>query len=182
MMNPKIQFTKIRNVKTPQRAHPTDAGTDFFIPEYDKEFLQDLIIKNANNRIYYHITFDENKEINGLEIIIPAGEQVNIPSGIKVWIEDKNTYLEATNKSGIAANFHLSVMANTIDANYQGEVHLNVANVGNSTITIKSGQKIVQMIHKQFINTEWNEITNDEYKNIGTSDRADGGFSSTKLY
>jgi hypothetical protein len=29
----KVVFTKIRNVKTPQRAFPTDAGLDFYIPE-----------------------------------------------------------------------------------------------------------------------------------------------------
>jgi dUTPase len=49
-----------------------------------------------------------------------------IPSGVKVWIMDKHTYLQATNKSGVASKFHLDVMANTIDADYQGEIHINL--------------------------------------------------------
>ena len=102
-----------------------------------------------------------------------------IPSGIKVWIHDKNTYLQATNKSGVASKFHLDVMANTIDADYQGEVHINLCNNVNTTIMLKGGQKIVQFIHKQYINTQWAEITNDEYNAIGVTDRGEGGFNST---
>ena len=37
--NNTVFFTKIRNVKAPNRAHPTDAGADFFIPFYDKDFM-----------------------------------------------------------------------------------------------------------------------------------------------
>lgn len=117
-----------------------------------------------------------------LEIVIPGGEQVNIPSGVKVWIMDKMTYLQATNKSGIAANFHLDVMANVIDANYQGEIHLNVVNTGNTDVTIKTGQKLVQLIQKEYIQSEFQEISNDEYMKFGVSDRADGGFTSSGLY
>ena len=189
--NPKILFTKIRNVKSPNRAHPTDAGTDFYIPEYDKEFLEALIIKNANNRIFYNPIMEKEYDENGkvvreyvkdLEVVIPSGEQVNIPCGIKVWIIDKRTFLQATNKSGIASNFHLDVMANTIDANYQGEMHLNLVNTGNTTVIIKTGQKLVQMIHKEYIDSDFSEISNEDYNKIGQSDRGDGGFSSTGIY
>jgi len=62
-----------------------------------------------------------------------------IPSGVKVWIMDKHTYLQATNKSGVASKFHLDVMANTIDADYQGEIHINLQNNGNIPITIETG-------------------------------------------
>jgi dUTPase len=41
-----------------------------------------------------------------------------IPSGIKVWIHDKHTFLQATNKSGVASKLRLDVMANTVDADY----------------------------------------------------------------
>lgn len=179
-MNTKIQFTKIRNVKSPNRAHATDAGTDWFVPYLDDKFLEDLKNKNKDNNLLYQLAIDEQGD-EILEIIIPSGEQVNIPSGIKVNILDKHTYLQATNKSGIASKFHLDVMANTIDADYQGECHLNVVNTGNTDITIKTGMKLLQMIHKEFIDTEWEEITNEEYSNIGESSRGEGGFSSTGL-
>ena len=41
-MDRRIQFTKIRDVKSPARANANDAGTDFFIPYYTEQFLADL--------------------------------------------------------------------------------------------------------------------------------------------
>ena len=90
--NTKIQFTKIRNVKSPARANSHDAGTDFFIPEYSEEFLKDLKAKNGLNKLEYILDGEDGDNSNyTLRIGIPAGEQVNIPSGIKVNILDKNT-------------------------------------------------------------------------------------------
>jgi dUTP pyrophosphatase len=123
---------------------------------------------------------DENGETI-YEFTIPPQEQINIPSGIRVNIIDKNTYLQATNKSGVASKFHLDVMANTIDADYQGEVHLNLVNTGNKPITIRTGQKIVQFIHKEYLDTVWSEISNEEYDMIETSDRSTGGFGSSGI-
>lgn len=175
-----VQFTKIRDVKSPNRAHSTDAGTDFFIPNYSKEFIKDLLAKNVDNYITMKQRTDENGE-TFYEFTIPSHEQINIPSGIRVNIIDKNTYLQATNKSGVASKFHLDVMANTIDADYQGEVHLNLVNTGNKPITIRTGQKIVQFIHKEYLDTVWSEISNEEYDMIETSDRSTGGFGSSGI-
>lgn len=182
--NKKIQFTKIRNVKSPNRANSHDAGTDFFIPEYSEQFLEDLKKKNVNNVLQYILNGDDDD--NGtsnytLKIIIPAGEQINIPSGIKVNIFDKNTYLEANNKSGIASKYHLVVGACVVDADYQGEVHLNMLNVGNTDIELVSGMKIVQFIHKYYIDTDWEEISVDEYNNLDKTSRGDGGFGSSGI-
>lgn len=183
----KVQFTRVRNVTIPKRANKHDAGTDFFVPFYDKQFLEDMIIKNTNNRIFYKPILKSDPYtgkdyVADMEFVIPAGEQIMIPSGIKVWINGKNTYLQATNKSGVASKFHLDVMANTIDADYQGEVHISLSNNGNTEITIKCGQKLVQFIHKFYIDTEWDEISNDEYNNIEPSDRGEGMAGSTGIF
>ena len=174
--NRHVQFTKCRNVKTPNRANKHDAGTDFFVPFYDQQFLEDLIIKNKGNKVFYEL------EDGDLNIIIPPGEQIMIPSGIKVWILDKRTYLQATNKSGVASKLHLDVMANTVDADYQGEVHINLSNNGNTDITIKTGQKLVQFIHQIYLDTEWEEIPLKNYNNISVSDRGDGMAGSTGTF
>ena len=76
--NTKVQFTRTRNVKMPNRANKHDAGTDFFVPYYNQDFLVDLIKKNTGNKIFYKIENDD------LFITMPSGEQVMIPSGIKV--------------------------------------------------------------------------------------------------
>ena len=175
-----VQFTKIRDVKSPNRAHSTDAGTDFFIPNYSKEFMDDLLKKNEGNYILPKVHQNEDGETI-CDFTIPPHEQINIPSGIRVNIIDKNTYLQATNKSGVAANYHLDVMANTIDADYQGEVHLNLVNTGNKPITIQTGQKIVQFIHKEYLDTVWAELTNEQYNEIEVSSRAGGGFGSSGI-
>ena len=180
--NRKIQFTKIRDVKTPNRANLNDAGMDFYIPNYSEEFLNDLKAKNTTNNLQYVLDGEDGENPNyTLRIIIPAGEQINIPSGIKVNILDKNTYLEANNKSGIASKYHLVVGASVVDADYQGEVHLNLINTGNTDVEVFSGMKIVQFIHKYYIHTDLEEISNDEYNNLKASDRGSGAFSSSGI-
>lgn len=44
----KISFLKIRDVKSPNRAHPFDAGIDFFIPKFTSSFVKDLKEKNPD--------------------------------------------------------------------------------------------------------------------------------------
>ena len=180
--NRKIQFTKIRDVKSPNRANLNDAGMDFYIPNYSEEFSNDLKAKNTANNLQYILDREDGENTNyTLRIIIPAGEQINIPSGIKVNILDKNTYLEANNKSGIASKYHLVVGASVVDADYQGEVHLNLINTGNTDIEVFSGMKIVQFIHKYYIHTDLEEISNVEYNSLKASDRGSGAFSSSGI-
>ena len=42
----KISFLKIRDVKSPLRANQFDAGIDFFVPKFTKQFISDLKEKN----------------------------------------------------------------------------------------------------------------------------------------
>ena len=169
-MNNKIRFTKIRDVKSPSRNYG-DAGSDFYVPEYSEEFVKDLLEKNKNNNI------EINKETK--TITIGAASQILIPSGIKVDIIDKTTYLDFENKSGIATKKELLIGAQVIDSIYQGEVHINVHNVSNKVQTIEFGQKLAQAIHKEYRDTQWEEISNDEYDQIPESTRGAGGFGST---
>lgn len=173
MINPKIEFTKVRDVKTPNRANPSDAGIDFFIPNFTEEFFQDLKEKNKKNNISYEVKEGE------LYITLAPLAQICIPSGIKTIIHDLNTFLQATEKSGVAVKHNLLVGANAIDPQYRGEIHINLFNCSNEYVTISTNEKIVQFIHRQFISTELSEISNDEYNNYGSTSRGEGGFGST---
>ena len=168
----KIRFTKIRNVKSPS-SNWGDAGSDFYVPEYSEEFAKDLLEKNKNNNIVV--------KLDTQEIQIGAHSQILIPSGIKVDIMDKYTYLDFENKSGVATKKELLIGAQVVDAIYQGEVHINVHNVSDKTQTIKFGEKLAQAVHKEYRNTEWIEISNEEYDLIPPSTRGDGAFGSTGL-
>ena len=61
-----MKFTKIRDVKSPQRANSTDAGIDFFIPnDWDDTDL-----------MHEHKTL-----LPGQSVLIPSGIKVNVPEG-----------------------------------------------------------------------------------------------------
>ena len=41
-----IKFARLRNVELPSRGHKHDAGIDFFVPKFDKPFINDFKVKN----------------------------------------------------------------------------------------------------------------------------------------
>ena len=176
-----IIFTKIRDVKSPSRAYGETeslaAGTDFFIPEYNSEFYSDLVKKNPNKSDY---TLAVSPKLDSLSIVIEPGGRINIPSGIKVCIEDKNTCLLAVNKSGIASKKGLTTGACLVDSDYRGEIHINLLNVSNEPVTINTGDKIIQFMNFPVFYPSWNEVTNTDYDNLASkTDRGSGGFGSS---
>ena len=104
--------------------------------------------------------------------MIPSGLKFNIPDGYAVI---------AFNKSGIAAKRGLLVGSQVCDQNYQGEVHINLHNASKRKQTIKAGDKIVQFLVLPINYCELEESGSVEelYKDIGNSDRGEGGFGST---
>lgn len=169
-MNTRIYFTKIRDVKIPQRANQHDAGIDFFIPYFTDEFLEDLTEKNPQLDIHIY----QN------QIAIPTNQRILIPSGIRVWIEDKNSALIANNKSGIATKKGLIFGASVVDADYTGEIHLSLINVSPHTQYIQEGEKIIQFIHTPIILSSLQEVSLQDYATLALhSDRGEGGFGST---
>lgn len=67
-MNPRLKFTKVRDVKSPVRGHATDAGIDFFVPNDFKETW-----------------------INpGEDVLIPSGIKVIVPEGYALIFKEKS--------------------------------------------------------------------------------------------
>ena len=159
-----IKFTKVRETQSPNRAHDTDAGIDFYCPSKSDEFIADL--KGS---------FTETDD--GFTIL-PQG-RILIPSGIHVKFEDSHALI-AFNKSGIASKTGLIVGAAVVDSDYEGEVHINLINTSDEPVTICFGQKIVQFILlpiKCYIPEEVDSL--DELYKDSKSERKDGGFGST---
>jgi dUTPase len=109
--------------------------------------------ENKNNSIF--VGFDEidnelmkwltedGTVISSIELLPHAS--INIPSGIRMNLPD-NIFLIAANKSGIASKRRMVYLAQVIDPDYMGEVHLNMINLSDLTVTIKAGEKIIQML------------------------------------
>ena len=167
-----ILFTKIRDVKTPERGTPESAGIDFFMPNIDESLVNAFIAKNP----------DSNSLLFRDCLTIPAGERVLIPSGIRVWIEDKETMLMAANKSGVATKLGLIFTAEIVDSDYTGEVHLGVYNTSHNPVILYPGDKVMQFIQVPVYLSKMIEISDDQYdviKNFYGTVRGEGGFGST---
>ena len=146
-----LKFAKVRNVKSPSRGTNLAAGIDFFIPD------------------------DWN---DGKPYVIGPGEDVIIPSGIKVNIPHGHALI-AFNKSGIATKQKLIIGACVIDEDYQGEVHLHIINTSISCgTTIGPGMKIAQFVLLPVVYPTL-ERCDEDCLYQQESERGEGRFGST---
>ena len=89
--------------------------------------------------------------------------------------------LEVKNRSSMAAKRHLIVGACVIDPGYNGELFINLHNIGQHTQTIENGQKIAQVVMIPIIHFRARKLMTDTLYNsdICISNRGTGGFGST---
>jgi dUTP pyrophosphatase len=111
----------------------------------------------------------------GLDLV--PGESAFIPSGIKVNVPE-GFALIAFNKSGIAVKKSLHVGACVVDHGYQGEIHINLTNVGQEIQELTPGDKIVQFVLLPLGETEVEEVEDADLY-VTVSSRGTGGFGST---
>jgi len=152
----KLKVYKIReNAKLPVRAHPTDAGMDLFYcpPEKEMPF---------------------NKEAT---ITIPRHAGALIPTGLKIEVPE-GYMLEIKNKSGVATKKSLVTGACVVDNGYDGEIFVNLNNIGGQVQRIAAGQKIAQAVLVPIVTCDIEEIDNDAIYSEVTS-RGSGGFGSS---
>lgn len=161
-----MKILKVRDVKTPTRGTSLSAGIDFYVPN---DFKAVRLFPNSD---------------------------ILIPSGIKAKFDD-NLMLMAAEKSGITSSSYakrdcgmkvkkdafdsVTVLgAKIVDADYQGEIHIHIINVGGSNIIIKPGMKIAQFILVPVVYDDVEEVSSEIelYGNVKT-ERGEGGFGST---
>ena len=119
----RLRVFRVRNdAKLPVRAHPSDAGMDlFYCPQ------------ETDHRLY------------GSDFCVHPNESKIVPTGIKVEVP-YGYMLEVKNKSSVAAKKQLLVGACVVDSGYNGEVFVNLHNVGTQARIIQPGQKIAQAV------------------------------------
>jgi dUTP pyrophosphatase len=150
-----IEYVRVReDVKPPERANPSDAGLDVF-------FCPDDAAVGA--------------------VKIPVGGSVILATGLRFGIPH-GYMLQAMNRSGVAAKRSLVVGAHVIDSGYDGEVFINLHNIGTERQIVKSGDKIAQLVMipvVPFRALETNTGNLYDWYPITMSGRGDGALGST---
>ena len=149
-----IEYARVReDIIPPTRAHASDAGLD----------------------LYWNCSDDKKS------VIIEPGESILLESGLRFGVPH-NFMLKIENRSSIASKKKLLVGANVVDSAFDGEVFINLINVGNEPQTIYRGDKIAQAILIPVISFKAMENHSKDlygYYPIAISDRGSGSFGST---
>lgn len=112
---------------------------------------------------------------------VPPGESVLVPTGCTFGIPH-GYMMEIKNKSGIAYKRQLLVGACVVDSGYEGEVFVNLHNVGTEPQHLEPGDKVAQavvvpVVHARFVASESPDIY--EWYPITISNRGAGALGST---
>ena len=151
-----LKVYKIRpEARLPLRAHKTDAGMDLF---------------------YCPLNEKKRKIVDEEGLAIAPRESKLIPTGLKIEVPYGHM-LEIKNKSGIASKRKLITGACVVDPGYDGEIYVNLHNIGQTTKHLKAGDKIAQAVLIPIIHCGVEEVATDNLNENST--RGDGGFGST---
>ena len=179
-MDYSVKFLKVRDVKEPSRGTPQSAGIDFYVPTFDKEFIDALCKANSTNKAFDEAKFRTNFEHERVIRLWP-GERVLIPSGICTYFTPVESALIAANKSGVATKKGLRFTAQVVDSDYSGEVHIGVANDSTKPVDIVEGEKLIQFLHQPVYLSKVSKLdTKEEFDALHSGSlRGAGGFGST---
>ena len=147
-----IEYFRTRDTaQAPRRANPSDAGMDL-------AFAPDV-----PGSITIH---------PGESMICATGLKFGVPHGYM---------LQIMNRSSVAARRSLIVGAHVVDAGYNGEVFINLHNIGNQPQVVRSGEYIAQavllpVVHVSPVEYEWDDL----YSQVRVhSSRGEGALGST---
>ena len=101
--------------------------------------------------------------------LIPTGLYIEVPAGYEAQVRPR---------SGLAAKNGITVLNSpgTIDADYRGEVGVILINLSQETFTIKSGDRIAQMII-----SKCEKAVFVETMELEETERGAGGFGHTGM-
>jgi dUTP pyrophosphatase len=105
--------------------------------------------------------------------LVPAHGVKAIKTG--VCVEFPSTHWgQIEGRSGIAARSGVSPIGGIVDSGYRGEIGVILMNPTDSHLTIQNGDKIAQMVVRQHIESEIEEVAE-----VGETVRGDKGFGSS---
>jgi dUTP pyrophosphatase len=136
------------NAMMPERYHAADAGMDLFFAPEDGE-----------------------------SVVAQPGQSLVLGTGLKIAVPTGHM-LQIMNKSGVATKRQLVTGACVVDRGYNGEIFVNLQNIGKEPQTIHPGSKLAQGVFIPVSIPIMFETEEDKvYSN--KTDRGSGGFGST---
>ena len=137
----------------PVRANPSDAGLDL---KY-------------------------NPDVGSQPVSIEPGQSMILGTGLKFGVPH-GYMIQIMNRSGNAAKKKLMVGACVVDSGYNGEVFVNLHNIGSKPQTINPGDKIAQAVVIPVVPVRFLETKSDnlyDWSPITISNRGSGALGST---
>lgn len=110
-------------------------------------------------------------------IVLKPLERRLIPTGLKIALPD-GYEAQIRPRSGLALKFGITVLnaPGTIDADYRGEIMVNLINLGNEDFIINDGERIAQMVIARFTQGEFEEV-----EELDETERGEGGHGHTGI-
>ena len=140
------------NSHPPTRGNPSDAGLDVYFSPKEREA----------------ITIEP-----GQSVILSTGLKFGVPHGYM---------LEVKNRSSVASKRSLIVGACVVDSGYDGEVFVNLHNIGTEPQIVEPHTMIAQVVMTPVVSFRALETTNPDlygWYPITISERGDGALGRT---
>jgi dUTP pyrophosphatase len=109
------------------------------------------------------------------DLVLAPRERATVPTGIAIALPP-GYEAQVRPRSGLAARQGLTLLNSpgTIDADYRGEILVVLVNLGAEPVTVRSGDRIAQMIVAPVARIEWAEVAE-----LDETSRGGGGFGHT---
>jgi len=151
-----LEYLKLREAATkPTRSNPSDAGLDVYYCPRDMQ-VSSCSIKPGEN------------------MLLPTGLSFGVPHGYM---------LQVCNRSSMGAKRSLVVGAHIVDSGYEGEIFIDLHNIGSETQYIERGAKIAQLVMVPVVHFRAMQVRNAHLyrEDISMSKRKAGALGSTDV-
>jgi len=110
-------------------------------------------------------------------VTIPAGKRGLIKLGLAIEIPEGYVGMVCP-RSGLAINNGITVLnaPGIVDAGFRGEVGCILYNTNSIDFSIRSGDKIAQLVLVPFASAKFNRV-----EELSETERGEGGFGSTSM-
>lgn len=139
------------------------------------------VVNHSNNELPQYATIMsagmDLRAFTDEPITLMPGERKIIHSGIHIQLPE-GYELQVRPRSGLALKHGITLTnaPGTVDADYRGDVGAIVHNLGTEPFVVNNGDRICQIVAKEYVKIEW-----EETDTLDSTDRGEGGFNSTGI-